>query len=126
MADIKPRFIPGTKLTEPISQNEYLYVEGENTIKQGDELVVSPFGVAMPIPPEAQFGAYFPPAKGWEYIAKGQFGFVLLMGSSFAQAKGLEVRAQKKAEQVLDLKSRIADGGKPGQHVQTRRVELKQ
>ena len=110
MADQKPKFIPGTQVSEPVSNNKYLYLEADIAFKRGDAGVGDGWGVAHALPADVQSGVWHAPMLAFEAIPKGQFGWWLVEGSSAAQKQGIILRVQKKAEQALGIQRGPQEG----------------
>lgn len=103
MAEQKAQFIPGTQVSEPVSNNKYLYLEADIAFKRGDAGVGDGWGVAHELPKDIQSGVWHAPMLAWENIPKGQYGWWLVEGSTAAHKQGLVLRVQKKAEQALGI-----------------------
>lgn len=92
MADIKPRYIPGTQINEAATGNIFLYVEAVETLKNGEEVAVDmQMGRAKHAPEVA--GIHMPFGKVSENIPQGQFGHVLVKGATLAFAEAMKQRA---------------------------------
>ena len=117
MADMKPAFIPGTQIAEPVSNNKYLYLEADIAFKRGDPCVADSWGMALKLDPDIQVGVWHAPMYAYENVPKGQFGFFLVEGASAAQKQGIIVRTQKKAEAALGINTQPGAQGAQMQEI---------
>lgn len=104
-AENKPRYPCGTLMEQP-EGTKRLYVEADETIKEGAYVQIEPrFFVARNQPDIA--GPFMPVAVAAEYMAKGSFGWVIIKGSEEATKAAIRQRATAKAEGVIDTKSQL-------------------
>lgn len=107
MADQKAKYVPGSRIVEVASNNEYMYVEAKVALKLGDEIFIDQFGRADKIPETVKVGAWIAPAVAFENIPQGQFGNVLVKGATAAQTEGLKIRAEAvfEKDKVIDTQN---------------------